>query len=121
MFLEARVSLLVRVRLFPGGARSRQNHRNMSMRETTTSRAVWWIWGVVAVLALATPVLSFLGRSINNPTDASFAIFVAVIGAGAFAPVGALIVSRRGNPVGWTLLAIGSGFVLSMFGAHRIL
>ncbi|MGH2554954.1 MAG: histidine kinase [Actinomycetota bacterium] len=87
----------------------------MSTGNRTASRAVWWIWGFLVFLALATSVLSFLGRSTQDPTDAGFFIFAAVVGAGAFAPVGALIVARRGNAVGWTLLAIGAGFVLTMF------
>jgi signal transduction histidine kinase len=87
----------------------------MDSRKRTAARWAWWIWGVIAVLAAATPVLHFLGRSIQNPVDAGFAIFAVVVGAGAFAPVGALIVARRGNAVGWTLLAIGAGFVLTMF------
>jgi signal transduction histidine kinase len=87
----------------------------MATQGRTATKAARWIWGVLAVLAVATVVLSFLGRPIQNSVDAGFAIFGAVVGAGAFAPVGALIVARRGNPVGWILLTIGAGFVLTMF------
>jgi signal transduction histidine kinase len=87
----------------------------MSVPERTAGRQAWWIWGILATLALVTAVLTFAGRSIQDPTDVGFFLFAVVVGAGAFAPVGALIVARRGNAVGWTLLAIGTGFVLTMF------
>ena len=55
------------------------------------------------VLALITPDQSGLASTI-----------LACVAAGAaFAPVGALIVRRTGNAVGWTLLAIGAGIAIS--------
>jgi signal transduction histidine kinase len=84
-------------------------------REKTAARAAWLIWGVLAALAVATLLLTLLAQTRETVADASFSVVAAMVGAFAFAPVGALIVARRGNAVGWTLLAIGAGLVLTMF------
>ena len=64
---------------------------------------------LVAVLAAAAIVLALFA-----PDQAGLASnILACISAGAlFAPIGALIVRRRGNAVGWVLLAIGGGIAV---------
>lgn len=84
------------------------------MERRIAARAAWWIWGVVATVAGATPILMFVGRSLMKPGDVVLSAF-AIVAGGAFGVVGALIVARRGNTVGWTLLGIRAGFVITIF------
>ncbi|HEY3208943.1 MAG TPA: hypothetical protein VGL18_04020 [Actinomycetota bacterium] len=39
------------------------------MERRIAARAAWWIWGVVATVAGATPILMFVGRSLMKPGD----------------------------------------------------
>ncbi len=87
----------------------------MSIERRTAAKAAWWIWAIVAFLAVSAPILMFVGRSLMKPGDVVISAFAIAAGAGAFAVVGALIVARRGNAVGWTLLGIGAGFVITIF------
>ena len=65
-----------------------------------------------AVLAIAAVALAVV-QPVQEGRAAS--IIAAVAAAAAFGPIGALIVRRRGNAVGWALLGIGAGLALNMF------
>ena len=64
----------------------------------------------VAVLAVTAIVLSLF--AVDQAALPS-TILACIAAGAAFGPIGALIVRRRGNAVGWTLLAIGAGVAMS--------
>src|SRR6266545_2435132 len=101
----------------------------MSIERRTAAKAAWWIWAIVAFLALSAPILMFVGRSLMKPGDvviSAFAIaavsrpsglpawkFVAWIGMWLWIPTAGAIPlllllfpsgrlpSRRFSPVVW--------------------
>jgi signal transduction histidine kinase len=74
---------------------------------------------VAASLAIVTGVLALAGIGLSllqpNQDGRPAAILSSVAAAAAFGPIGALVVRRRGNPVGWVLLAIGAGLAVTGF------
>jgi signal transduction histidine kinase len=64
----------------------------------------------IAVLAVTAIVLSLFA---TDQAAIVSTILTCIAAGAAFGPIGALIVRRRGNAVGWTLLGIGSGVVIS--------
>jgi signal transduction histidine kinase len=80
-------------------------------RPTSVGKFAWGTWAVIALIAVAAIVLSIYA---GEPGQLPFMIPV-VSAAAAFGPIGALIVARRGNAVGWVLLAIGAGVAITMF------
>jgi signal transduction histidine kinase len=66
---------------------------------------------MIAVLSVAAIVL---GLAAPDQTGLPFTILACVAAGAAFGPIGALIVRRRGNAVGWTLLGIGVGIAISL-------
>jgi signal transduction histidine kinase len=71
-----------------------------------------WLSLVTATLALAA-----IGLALLAPHQSGLAATIlACVAAGvAFAPIGSLVVRRRGNAVGWALLGIGAGLAFSEF------
>jgi signal transduction histidine kinase len=88
----------------------------------TARRFAWAGWALIALLAVALVVLATLNQSIwssglganlkNGPDEGDYAMFwlIAVMGIG-YATLGALIVSRRGNPIGWILFAFSFSLI----------
>src|SRR5207245_6918752 len=79
-------------------------------RLRAVGRLALWLSVVTAVLAAAAIVLALF--ALDQAGLASTILASAAAGA-AFAPIGALIVRRRGNAVGWALLAIGGGLAFT--------
>jgi signal transduction histidine kinase len=79
------------------------------VRSSASARLALWLSVLIAVLAAAAIVLALFA-----PHQAGLASTVlgSIAAGAAFAPIGALIVRRRGNAVGWALLAIGGGIAL---------
>jgi signal transduction histidine kinase len=71
-----------------------------------------WLSLLTAMLALAA-----IGLAVVEPHQSGLAATIlACVAAGlAFAPIGSLVVRRRGNAVGWALLGIGAGLAFSEF------
>src|SRR4249919_960662 len=79
------------------------------VRSLTAGRLVLWLAVLIAVLATAAIVLAlFAPDQAGLPST----ILASIAAGAAFAPIGAMIVRRRGNAVGWVLLAIGGGIAL---------
>jgi signal transduction histidine kinase len=86
----------------------------VNVPRTASNRLALWLAAGIALLAVAAIVLTLFAPG----QDKFFLVgnTLACISAGAaFGPIGALIVRRRGNAVGWVLLAIGGGLAVSMF------
>ena len=75
-------------------------------------RLPWIIWALIAVLGVGTLVLDIFAPF---PELIVFSVISTLAAAGAFGPIGALVVDRRRNSVGWTLLAIGAGLAITTF------
>jgi signal transduction histidine kinase len=69
------------------------------------------VWGAIAALSVAAIILALIA---SDQTGLPFTILACISAAAAFGPIGALIVRRRGNAVGWTLLGVGGGIAVSM-------
>jgi signal transduction histidine kinase len=85
----------------------------VNVPRTTANRLALWLAIAIALLALAAIVLTLFALD----QDKTFLVgnSLASISAGAaFGPIGALIVRRRGNAVGWALLGIGAGLAGSI-------
>jgi signal transduction histidine kinase len=65
----------------------------------------------IAGLSFAAIVLALIA---NDQVGLPFTILACLAAGAAFGPIGALIVRRRGNAVGWALLAVGGGLAISM-------
>jgi signal transduction histidine kinase len=84
----------------------------VSVPRRTANRLALWLWALIGLLTLGTIVLALMA-----PDQGSLATsLLATVSAGAaFGPIGALVVRRRGNAVGWALLVAGAGLAVSMF------
>jgi signal transduction histidine kinase len=71
-----------------------------------------WLSVSIAALALGAIVLALVAP---DQAGLAFTILACVSAGAAFGPIGALVVRRRGNAVGWALLGIGAGLAVSMF------
>ena len=78
---------------------------------THSRRATAIAWCAVAVLALAGAVLTVLasGPLTTSDTISNFAIAPAAV---LYATLGALVVRRAGNVIGWFVLGVGAGMAL---------
>ena len=65
----------------------------------------------IAALSFAAIVLALIA---NDQVGLPFTIASCLAAGVAFGPIGALIVRRRGNAVGWALLGVGGGLAISM-------
>ena len=79
------------------------------IRRHALGRLALWLAVLIAVLAATAIVLALFA-----PGQAGLAstILASISAGAAFGPIGALVVRRRGNAVGWVLLAIGGGIAL---------
>jgi hypothetical protein len=69
------------------------------------------VWAAIVLAALAGVALTFLARDALKGSDLIFNL-AALAAAVAYATLGALIVRRAGNPIGWLILADSAGQVL---------
>ena len=70
----------------------------------------WAVWGLTAVLTVITLRLSAITDSFSKDP---FFLSVAIVMIIGYTTIGALIASRtERNPIGWLLMAIGTGFLL---------
>ena len=69
------------------------------------------VWAAIVLAALAGVALTFLARDALKGSDLIFNL-AALAAAVAYATLGALIVRRAGNPIGWLILAESAGQVL---------
>jgi hypothetical protein len=69
------------------------------------------VWAAMVLAALAGVALTFLARDALKGSDLIFNL-AASAAAVAYATLGALIVRRVGNPIGWLMLAESAGQVL---------
>ena len=84
----------------------------MSVPRRVADRLAVWLWALIGLFSLGTTVLALLAPDQRGLVTTLLATVSAAV---AFGPIGALIVRRRGNAVGWVLLAIGGGIAISMF------
>ena len=78
------------------------------------------LWMATAVFALAGPVLTLVGWRDMIVADGLANVASGLAGA-AYATIGALIVRRTGNLIGWLLEGIGLGLaLLSTTGAYAV-
>jgi hypothetical protein len=84
----------------------------VNVPRTIANPLALWVWAVIALLSLGAIVLALIAPDQGNLATN---ILATVSAAAAFGPIGALIVRRRGNAVGWALLGIGGGLAASMF------
>jgi hypothetical protein len=93
----------------------------MSMR-TRTSCA--WLWGASAALSITTAVLTALAWSELEPVDRALAPINPVASL-LYASLGALLVLRVANRIGWMLLAVavvsGAQFATTMYAVVAVL
>lgn len=79
------------------------------------SRVAWSVWGLVVVLATGLLTLVGLNRS-RLPGTVDVALFWLIHPTGvAYATVGALILSRRGNRIGWIFSVVGFVMTFGFF------
>jgi signal transduction histidine kinase len=84
------------------------------------NRLIDGAWAGVALIAVAAAALTILAWSDFKGADA-FSNMGASVSAVAYATLGALIVSRAGNSVGWVLLIAGAGVgMLSLFSGYAL-
>src|SRR4026208_244456 len=78
-----------------------------------TRRWPWALWGLTVLLIVATFRLAALNDSFSQDP---FFLSVAIVMIVGYTTLGALIGTRTdGNPIGWLLMMIGSGFLLGGF------
>ncbi len=75
-------------------------------------RLPWVIWGLAVVLLAATAALGVRNGSLSEDPIFTATVIVMMVG---YVSVGAFVSSRvPGNPIGWLLLATGTGFLISI-------
>jgi len=79
---------------------------------TTRSWASWTLWALATAVAVAGAVMTVMAWPDIKPSDA-YSAPIEPVAAVVYATLGALIVRRVGNRIGWMLLAEGIG--LSLF------
>jgi len=87
----------------------------------TRSRGATAAWVLVAVVSLAGAVLTVMARGDLNTSD-TVSNLGATPGAVLYATLGALIVRRAGNLIGWFLLGLGACIaVMACASAYAVL
>jgi hypothetical protein len=75
---------------------------------TSSRRATAIVWLLITVLSVANLVLTIMARNDLAITDAVWGLIYAPAPV-LYATLGALIVRRAGNVIGWILIGIGAG------------
>jgi signal transduction histidine kinase len=83
------------------------------MTERTRTRAPWIVWGIVVTLLLVTLALAFRNGSVRRD---ALAIAVAVVMMVGYLTTGAVVASRARNRLGWLMIAVGAGFLVTVLG-----
>ena len=81
------------------------------MTERTRTRAPWIVWSGVVVLLGVTLTISMRNGSIS---DDPVTISIAVVMMVGYVTVGAIVASRVRNRLGWFMIVVGAGFLLSV-------
>ena len=85
------------------------------------TRLVDGLWAATVLIALAGTILTVMAWSDLHPSDA-YANLGTSAAAAAYATLGALIVRRVRNPVGWLLLSEGAGLgLMTLVSAYAVL
>jgi hypothetical protein len=77
------------------------------LKPSTASRLAWALWGFTLTVIAGTITFTFLNRS--HPGGDVRAVSIALLVTLAYSTVGAFIVARRQNVVGWILSALALG------------
>jgi signal transduction histidine kinase len=85
----------------------------MTERTRARTRAPWIVWGIVVTLLLVALSLAF--RNGNVSKDA-LAIVVSIVMMLGYLTTGAIVSSRARNRLGWLMIAVGAGFLVSVLG-----
>lgn len=83
------------------------------MTERTRTRAPWIVWGIVVALLLVTLALAFRNGSVSRE---ALAIAVSVVMMVGYLTTGAVVASRARNRLGWLMIAVGAGFLVTVLG-----
>ncbi len=83
------------------------------MTERTRTRAPWIVWGFVVTLLLITLALSFRNGNVKNDELVIAASVVMMLG---YLTMGAVVASRTRNRLGWLMIAVGAGFLVTVLG-----
>ena len=83
------------------------------MIERTRSRAPWIVWGIVVTFLLVTLALAFRNGSVSRD---ALAIAVSVVMMVGYLTTGAVVASRARNRLGWLMIAVGAGFLVTVLG-----
>jgi signal transduction histidine kinase len=83
------------------------------MTERTRTRAPWIVWGVVVTLLLVTLALAFRNGSVRKD---ALIIGVSVVMMLGYLTTGAVVASRARNRLGWLMIAVGAGFLVTVLG-----
>jgi len=83
------------------------------MTERTRTRAPWIVWGIVVTLLLVTLALAFRNGSVSGD---ALTIAVSVIMMLGYLTTGAVVASRARNRLGWLMIAVGAGFLVTVLG-----
>jgi signal transduction histidine kinase len=83
------------------------------MVERTRSRAPWIVWGIVVTFLLVTLALAFRNGSVSRD---ALAIAVSVVMMVGYLTTGAVVASRARNRLGWLMIAVGAGFLVTVLG-----
>jgi len=86
--------------------RGRASHRGHAV--TSSGRATAIVWLLITVLSVANLILTIMARKDLATTDAVSGLIYAPAPV-LYATLGALIVRRAGNLIGWMLIGIGAG------------
>ena len=97
--------------MLPPSRRTVRTGENALVNEHRRGRLALGSSVAVAILAVAAIALSLFA---TDQAALPSTILACIAAGAAFGPIGALIVRRRGNAVGWTLLGVGGGVALSM-------
>jgi hypothetical protein len=81
------------------------------MAERTRTRAPWVVWWAVVVLLLLALSLAWRDGSLGEDPGT---IAVAIVIMMGYVTTGAIVASRSRNRLGWLMIAVGAGFVVSV-------
>ena len=83
------------------------------MTERTRTRPPWIVWGAVVTLLLVTLALAFRNDTISNDP---IAIAISIVMMVGYVTTGAIVASRTRNRLGWLMIAVGAGFLVTVLG-----